>query len=72
MRRGNAYRILYALAVALLVGFCACLCADWLHYDGANDSAPFYVFVLVRAAEWILPSLASFAAGRIVQKKYPG
>ena len=41
---------------------------DFINYDATN-SAPFYVFVVVDALEFILPGLLVFIAARILKKK---
>ncbi|MCQ2418507.1 MAG: hypothetical protein MJ085_01860 [Clostridia bacterium] len=59
---------LYILSAGFAVGFLIRLIADYL-CDYEYGSAPFYVYVLVRFVEFIIPAIVSFIAARIVYKK---
>lgn len=34
-----------------------------------NNSAPFYVFIIIRAIEFVAPSIICFVVGKITKKK---
>lgn len=70
MKKENAYKILYTVCILLIIGFAVRLGMDYYKYDGINNSAPFYVLVLERTVEFIVPSIAAFVAGRLMKKKY--
>ncbi len=70
MKKQNIYKLLYLLCALLILGFCIGLGVDYFKYDGMFNSAPFYAFVLARAVEFIVPSIAIFAVARILKHKY--
>lgn len=67
MKKENIYKFLYAVCIFLIVGFVIRLGAD---YFNATNSAPFYVFVIERAVEFIIPSIIVFIVGKVMKKKY--
>lgn len=67
MKKENIYKFLYAVCIFLIVGFVIRLGAD---YFNATDSAPFYVFVIERTVEFIIPSVIVFIVGNVMKKKY--
>lgn len=69
MKDKTVHKILYAVTVLCLIGFAVRLGADWFLYDAAENSAPFSVFVLARAVEFIVPAIAAFAVGTAFRKK---
>lgn len=69
MKKQALWKFLFAIAGLLLVGFCIRLGADYLQYSVTLNSAPFSVFVLVRALEFLLPAVIALIAGLIVKKK---
>lgn len=70
MNKENIFKLLYCVSALLIVGFGIRIGADAYQYNNALNSAPFYVFVLARAAEFILPALICFAVGLALKKKY--
>lgn len=70
MKKADIYKFLYAVGGLLLIGFCVRLGVDYLRYDAVSDSAPFYVFVLERLVEFVLPSVISFIAGAVAKRKF--
>ena len=70
MNKENIYKLLYCVSALLIIGFGIMVGVDAYRYSTALNSAPFYVFVLARAAEFILPSLICFVIGIAVKKKY--
>ena len=69
MNKNNLYKVMYGIAAALVVIFGVKTGIDFYHYDSLLNSAPFYVFVLANAMEFVLPAalLAVFAS--IFRKK---
>ena len=67
MRRGFVM-----IALVLVSLFCIMVGFDWYKYNNSLNSAPFSVFVLVRALECLVPALLSlviaFFAGRSPKK----
>lgn len=70
MNKKNIYKFLYAVSVFLVVGFAIRLGADYFKYDDINNSAPFYIFIIERVIEFILPSIIVFIVAKVVKKKY--
>ena len=72
MKKENIYKFLYIVAALLVVGFAIAFGVDAYKYNigGYLGSAPLYVYALVGAVEYLLPSLAFFIAGLICKKKF--
>lgn len=70
MKKENIYKILYAASVLLIIAFVIISGVDYYLYNTTLNSAPYYVFILARAAEFLIPSIVVFIIGRAVKKKY--
>ena len=72
MKKENIYKFLYILAAVLVVGFAIAFGVDAYKYSTGDylGSAPLYVYALVDAVEYLLPSLAFFVAAIICKKKF--
>lgn len=70
MRKENIYKFLYAICIFSIIGFIIRLGADYFKYDNINNSAPFYVVLIERIVEFIIPSIILFIIGKIMKKKY--
>ena len=72
MRKENIHKFLYIISVLLVVGFAIAFGVDAYKYNtgGYLGSAPLYVYALVDAIEYLLPSLVFFVAGLICKKKF--
>ena len=72
IKKENICKFLYILAALLVVGFAIAFGVDAYKYNtgGYLGSAPLYVYALVDAVEYLLPSLAFFIAGLICKKKF--
>ena len=72
MRKENIHKFLYIISVLLVVGFAIAFGVDAYKYNtgGYLGSAPLYVYALVDAVEYLLPSLVFFVAGLICKKKF--
>ncbi len=68
MKKENIYKFLYCISIFLIIVFGIRLGLDYFHYDSHNNSAPFYVFVLERGIEFIVPSVIVFIVGKLCQK----
>ena len=70
MKMQNIYKFLYLVCAFLILGFCIRLGADYFKYDTVLNSAPFYTFAIVRAVEFVVPSIIIFIVARIIKNKY--
>ena len=70
MKKVNIYRFLYAVSALLVLGFAIHTIVDGCRYNSMLTSFPFYAFVLVRAIEYIVPSIIVFIVAIIVKKKF--
>ncbi len=70
MKKENIYKYLYAVSIFLIIGFAIRLGVDYFKYDLYNNSAPFYVFIIERVVEFIIPSIIVFIVAKIAKKKY--
>ena len=70
MKKQNIYKIFYIVSVLLVIAFCIQLPVEYYLYDGTYTSAPFYVTIIVRLIEFILPSTVLFIIGKVLKKKY--
>lgn len=68
MKKSNVHKFLFAISVFLILGFVLRFGIDMIKYDSINNSAPLYVYALVRAAEFVLPSIIVFIAAIICKK----
>lgn len=69
MKKRNIYKFLYLVSVFLIIGFGIRLGVDYFKYDSYSNSVPFYVIVIERAAEFIVPSIIIFIVAKFVKKK---
>jgi len=70
MKKENYYQLLYLMSALLVVGFFGRLGGDYYQYNPMSTSAPFYVNILMRALEYLLPAALIFLAGVICKKRY--
>ena len=72
MKKENVYKFLYIAAALLVVGFAIASGVDAYKYNtgGYLGSAPLYLYILVNAIMYLLPSLAFFVTGIICRKKF--
>lgn len=68
MNKQNTSKFLYLVSALLLIGFGIRLGADLYQYD-SSYSAPFYLTVIVRAIEFVLPSAIIYGLARYVKRK---
>lgn len=60
----------YIVSVFLAIGFCVRLGVDYTRYNTVANSAPFYVFILERAFEFLLPCAVLLIVARVCRKKF--
>jgi len=70
MKKEHFYKFLYAVSIFLIIGFAIRLGVDYFKYDTYSNSAPFYVFIIERVAEFIIPSIIIFIIAKIAKNKY--
>lgn len=70
MKKENIYKFLYCISIFLIIVFAIRLGIDYLKYDTFNNSSPFYVRIIERGIEFILPSVIVFIVGIFCKKKY--
>ena len=70
MKKENYYKFLYVISILLVIGFGIRLGVDYFKYDTINNSAPFYVFILVRMLEFIIPSIIIYILAKYTKKKF--
>lgn len=64
------YKFLYIICILLTVGFIIRLVADYIKYDNINNSSPFYIIIIERVFEFILPCIIVFIIGKVIKNKY--
>ena len=69
MSRKHLYIFLFVIAGLLLLGFAIRLVADYVLYNPAETSFPFYAKVIERSVEFLLPSLISLVVGLFIRHK---
>ena len=70
MKKKNIYKFLYAVSILFILIFIISLWVDYFKYDNQNNSAPFYVTIIVRTIEFVIPSIIVLIIGKIMKKKY--
>lgn len=70
MKKEMGYKFLYGISILLIFTFAIILGVDYFKYDTHSNSAPFYVFIIVRVIEFIIPSTIVFVIGKIMKGKY--
>ena len=55
------------LAFIFLLSFFLKLGRDWLGYNNTLNSAPFYIWVVADAIQYLLPAGAAFLIGRFLK-----
>ena len=62
--------LFYIVSALLALGFCIRLGVDYAAYDAMVNSAPFYVFILGRAFEFLLPCVVLLIVACVCRKKF--
>ena len=69
MSKGKIIKVCNIVAFILTLSFLLKLVRDWFVYSTTLNSAPFYLWVMVDAAYYLLPAACIFLVGRFVQVK---
>lgn len=70
MKKENIYKFLYIICIFLIIAFIIRLGIDFFKYDSINNSQPFYVYIIERVIEFIVPCIILFIIALIVKIKY--
>lgn len=68
MKKLDWKRVCYVASLILVLVFVIRVILDYINYDAMVNSAPFSVFILVEAINFIMPALLLFIAGLIIGK----
>ena len=69
MKKPSAHKLLYGASVLMVLVFFIHLAVDRHQYNTTQNSAPFWVWILVDALIWIIPAILAFLAGLIAKKR---
>ena len=69
MKKKSIYKFLYIISILLILVFTIILCSDYLKYNPYETSAPFYTFIIIRTAEFLIPSILIFFIAKIIKTK---
>ena len=61
--------VLFFVSLLLILGFMVILNLDWITYYSNYPSAPFYVYIIVRSLEFLLPSIILIIVGIVLLLK---
>ena len=65
----KVYKYLYLVSILMVCVFIILIIVDYSDYDPITTSAPFYVDILLRAVEFVLPAFVFACVSYIYQKK---
>ena len=65
----KGHKLLYGASVLMVLGFFIHLAIDYYQYCHTLNSAPFWLWICVDAALWLLPALIAAVAGYVAKKK---
>ena len=65
----KGYKLLYGAAALMVLGFFIHLFIDYQKYKVSFNSAPFWLWICVDAALWLLPAAVAFIAGFVAKKR---
>lgn len=68
MKKKDIYKLFYLTSILMLIGFFIRMGADYFKYNNTN-SAPFYLFLIERLLEFIIPSIIFYIIGKNLKKK---
>jgi hypothetical protein len=68
----NIVKALYIVSVLLAVACMVLICVDWIRYDPIQNSAPFYVFAMVRCIEFLPLSAIALIVALVLRKVNKG
>ena len=68
-QENKLYKFLFFVAVGMIAGFSIQIALDLASYNEVVTSAPFYVVVLTRAVQYLVPSAIAFVIAMLIKKK---
>ena len=68
----NIVKALFIVSALLALACAVLICVDWIRYDPIQNSAPFYVFPLVRCVEILPLSATALIVALILRKTKKG
>lgn len=72
MKTKKLYKVFFGIAALLVIVFCIKTGLDYHTCLNAYGSAPFGVYVLINAAEFILPSVIFVIVGFVMRSRQKG
>lgn len=69
MKRITAAKVCNILSLALLLCFIVNTAIDYAGYSTTLNSAPFYLWVIVNAAYFVIPAIIVFVVGIFIKNK---
>ncbi len=67
--KNNVCKILHCISALFVLLFVVFLGVDFYYYNPITTSAPYYAYIIVRALEFLLPSLIIFIISEILKRK---
>ena len=61
--------LLFFMSLILILGFVVTLNVDWLNYYSRYEANPFYVYILQRGLEFLLPAVVLIVVGILLLRK---
>ena len=68
----NIVKALFIVSAMLVAACVILICADWIRYDPIQNSAPFYVFAMVRCVEFLPLSAIALIVALVLRKVNKG
>lgn len=65
----KSYNFFAAAGILLAIGFIIGVWADYYEYQSTINSAPFYVFIMARSIEFLLPGIICLIAAICLRKR---
>ena len=69
MEKTNIHKFLYVIAALLFLGFGISFGVDAINYNDYMGSAPLYVYAIIRAVEFLVPSIVVFVIALFIRKR---
>ena len=67
MKKDKLLKICNFVTLIFLLSFLLKVARDWTVYNGTLNSAPFYIWVVADAVQYLMPAAFIFLIGRIVK-----
>lgn len=69
MNKQDISKFLKVISVILVIGFIVIIFFDYQNYNPNETSFPFYIYIITRILEFILPSIVLFIVSIVLKKK---